>query len=96
MRRTTFRIEDDPSLGSSTAGRFEITKFNGSTDFSEGKVELNFGVIKGISSTTTGDFDSSFQKYAGLFGKNGFVLRRVMRRHDTYFPRFSFVVSLRT
>jgi RHS repeat-associated protein len=71
----TFRIEDDKSLGASTAGRFEITKFNGPNDFSEAKVELNFGVIKDISSTTQGDYDPSFQKYAGLFGKNGFVLR---------------------
>jgi RHS repeat-associated protein len=71
----TFRIEDDKSLGANEAGRFEITKFNGSNDFSEAKVELNFGVIKGISSTTQGDYDPSFQKYAGLFGKNGFVLR---------------------
>lgn len=71
----TFRIEDNPSLGSGTAGQFEITKFNGSNDFSEAKVNLNFGVIKGISSTTQGDFDPSFQKYAGLFGKNGFIDR---------------------
>jgi hypothetical protein len=55
--------------------RLLITKFNGPNDFSEAKVELNLGVIKGISSTTIGDYDSSFQKYAGLFGKNGFVLR---------------------
>ena len=71
----TFRIEDDKSLGDSTAGRFEVTKFSGANDFSEAKVELNFGVIKGISSTTQGDYDPSFKKYDGLFGKNGFVLR---------------------
>ena len=71
----TFRIEDNAGLGSGTAGQFEITKFNGPNDFSEAKVNLNFGVIKGISSTTQGDFDPSFQKYAGLFGKNGFIDR---------------------
>jgi RHS repeat-associated protein len=70
-----FKIEDDKSLGQSEAGRFEITKFNGPNDFSEAKVELNFGAIKGISSTTKGDFDSSFNKYEGLFGKNGFINR---------------------
>jgi hypothetical protein len=47
-----FKIENDKSLGQSEAGRFEITKFNGPNDFSEAKVELNFNVIKGISSTT--------------------------------------------
>jgi len=71
----TFKIEDNPGLGSGTAGQFEITKFNGLTDFSEAKISLNFNVIKGISSTTQGDFDPSFQKYAGLFGKNGFIDR---------------------
>jgi RHS repeat-associated protein len=71
----TFRIEDDKSLGASVGGQFEITKFNGPNDFSEAKVELNFGVIKDMTSTTRGDFDSTFQKYDGLFGKNGFVLR---------------------
>jgi RHS repeat-associated protein len=71
----TFKIEDDKSLGNSVAGQFEITKFNGPNDFSEAKVELNFGIIKSMSSSTQGDYDPSFQKYAGLFGKNGFVLR---------------------
>jgi RHS repeat-associated protein len=74
----TFRIEDDKSLGDSTAGRFEVTKFNGANDFSEAKVELNFGVIKNISSTTQGDYDPSFQKYAGLSARTAlfFGLRR--------------------
>jgi RHS repeat-associated protein len=70
-----FKIEDDKSLGQNESGRFEITKFNGANDFSEAKVELNFGAIKGIGSTTKGDFDSSFNKYEGLFGKNGFINR---------------------
>jgi hypothetical protein len=70
-----FRIEDNAGLGSGTAGQFEITKFNGPNDFSEAKVELNFNVIKGINSTTQGDFDASFQKYAGLLGKDGFIPR---------------------
>jgi len=71
----TFRIEDDKSLGPTIGGQFEITKFNGSNDFSEAKVELNFGVLKDMTSTTNGDFDPTFKKYDGLFGKNGFVLR---------------------
>jgi hypothetical protein len=70
-----FRIEDSPNLASGTAGQFEITKFNGPNDFSEAKVNLNFSVIKGINSTTQGDFDPSFQKYAGLLGKKGFIPR---------------------
>jgi len=70
-----FKIEDDKSLGTSEAGRFEVTKFNGPNDFSEAKVELNFNAIKGIGKTTQGDFDSSFNKYGGLFGKNGFINR---------------------
>lgn len=70
-----FRIEDNPNLGSGTAGQFEITKLNGQNDFSEAKINLNFNVIKGISSATQGDFDPSFQKYAGLLGKDGFIPR---------------------
>jgi RHS repeat-associated protein len=70
-----FKIEDNPGLGSGTAGQFTITKFNGPNDFSEARVDLNFKVIKGISSTTTGDFDPSFQKYSGLLGSGGFIPR---------------------
>jgi RHS repeat-associated protein len=70
-----FRIENDPTLGRDFAGRFDITKFNGTNDFSEAKVSLNFNVIKGLDSTSLAKFASSFQKYDGLFGKDGFLLR---------------------
>jgi RHS repeat-associated protein len=70
-----FKIEDNPTLGSGTAGQFTITKFNGANDFSEARVDLNFKVIKGINSATTGDFDPSFQKYSGLLGSSGFISR---------------------
>jgi hypothetical protein len=70
-----FKIEDNPSMGVGTAGQFTITKFNGENDFSEARIDLNFKTIKGINSTTTGDFDPSFQKYSGLLGGKGFVPR---------------------
>lgn len=70
-----FKIEDNPNLGSATAGQFTITKFNGLDDFSEARIDLNFKTIKGINSTTTGDYDPSFQKYSGLLGSNGFIPR---------------------
>jgi RHS repeat-associated protein len=70
-----FKIEDNPSLGAGTAGLFTITKFNGENDFSEARIDLNFKTIKGINSTTTGDFDPTFQKYSGLLGGNGFIPR---------------------
>jgi RHS repeat-associated protein len=70
-----FKIEDNPGLGAGTAGQFTITKFNGENDFSEARIDLNFKTIKGINSTTPGDFDSSFQKYSGLLGGNGFIPR---------------------
>jgi RHS repeat-associated protein len=70
-----FRIEDNPGLGSARAGLFTITKFNGDNDFSEARIDLNFKTIKGICSTTTGNFDPSFQKYSGLLGGNGFIPR---------------------
>src|SRR6202022_3509695 len=41
-------------------------------DFSEAKVALDVSRIKSIDSTTPGDFDPSFKKCEGLFGKNGF------------------------
>jgi hypothetical protein len=70
-----FKIEDNPNLGPGTAGEFTITKFNGPNDFSEARIDLNFKTIKGINSTTTGDYDPSFQKYSGLLGSNGFIPR---------------------
>lgn len=70
----TFVIVNE-NLGPGTAGQFTITKFNGPNDFSEAKVALNFKTIKGINSTTRGDFDPSFMKYEGLLGKNGFIPR---------------------
>jgi hypothetical protein len=70
-----FKIENDPSLGPGTAGQFTITKFNGPNDFSEARIDLNFRTIKQINSTTPGDYDPSFQKYSGLLGSNGFILR---------------------
>jgi len=70
-----FKIENDPSLGPGTAGQFTITKFNGSNDFSEARIDLNFRTIRQINSTTPGDYDPSFQKYSGLLGGNGFILR---------------------
>jgi hypothetical protein len=70
----TFVIADE-KLGQQDAGHFTITKFKGDNDFSEAKIALDFRKIKGIESTTSGDFDSSFKKYQGLFGKNGFFLR---------------------
>ncbi len=70
-----FKIEDNPGLGAGTAGLFTITKFNGENDFSEPRIDLNFKTIKGINSTTTGDFDPSFLKYSGLLGGNGFIPR---------------------
>jgi RHS repeat-associated protein len=70
-----FKIEDNPGLGSDVAGQFTITKFSGSNDFSEARVDLNFKLIKGIDSTSTGDFDPSFQKYSGLLGSGGFIPR---------------------
>jgi len=70
-----FKIESDPCLGPGTAGQFTITKFNGPNDFSEARIDLNFRTIKQINSTTPGDYDPSFQKYSGLLGSNGFILR---------------------
>jgi len=70
-----FKIENDPNLGPGTAGQFTITKFNGPNDFSEARIDLNFRTIKQINSTTAGNYDPSFQKYSGLLGGNGFILR---------------------
>jgi hypothetical protein len=70
-----FKIENDRSLGPGTAGQFTITKFNGPNDFSEARIDLNFQTIKQINSTTPGNYDPSFQKYSGLLGANGFILR---------------------
>ncbi len=70
-----YAIADDSGLGRSLAGQFTITKFDGPDNFSEARIGLNFNLIKGISSSTPGDFDKSFDKYDGLFGKDGFVLR---------------------
>ena len=70
-----FKIESDPCLGPGTAGQFTITKFNGPNDFSEARIDLNFRTIKQINSTTPGDYDPSFQKYSGLLGGHGFILR---------------------
>jgi hypothetical protein len=70
-----FKIGNNPNLGPGTAGRFTITKFNGPNDFSEALIDLNFRTIKQINSTTAGDYDPSFQKYSGLLGGNGFILR---------------------
>ena len=70
-----FKIANNPNLGPGTAGQFTITKFNGPNDFSEARIDLNFRTIKQINSTTTGDYDPSFQKYSGLLGHNGFILR---------------------
>jgi hypothetical protein len=70
-----FKIENNPILGPGTAGQFTITKFNGSNDFFEARIDLNFRTIKQINSTTAGDYDPSFQKYSGLLGRNGFILR---------------------
>jgi len=49
-----FKIENDPRLGPGTAGQFTITKFNGSNDFSEARIDLNFRTIRQINSTTPG------------------------------------------
>jgi len=70
-----FKIADSPNLGPGTAGQFTITKFNGLNNFSEARIDLNFQTIKAIHSTTTGDYDRSFQKYSGLLGGNGFIPR---------------------
>jgi hypothetical protein len=70
-----FKIENDSNLGPGTAGQFTITKFNGSNDFSEALIDLNFPTIKQISSTTPGNYDPSFEKYSGLLGRNCFILR---------------------
>jgi hypothetical protein len=70
-----FKIENNPNLGPGTAGQFTITKFNGPHDFSEARIDLNFPTIKQISLTTAGNYDPSFQKYSGLLGRNGFILR---------------------
>jgi hypothetical protein len=70
-----FKIENNPNLGPGTAGQFTITTFSAPNDFSEARIDLNFRTIKQIDSTTAGDFDPSFQKYAGLLGRNGFILR---------------------
>ncbi|HSR67645.1 MAG TPA: RHS repeat-associated core domain-containing protein [Acidobacteriota bacterium] len=83
LKETFDRLEADPrrffivnaDLGKRSAGRFLITKFDGPDDFSEAKIFLNFKVIKKMRSPTQGDFDPSFKKYEGLFGKNGFILR---------------------
>ena len=70
-----FKIENSPNLGLGTAGQFTITKFNGPNDFSEARIDLNFTIIKQISSTTPGNYDPSFEKYSGLLGRNCFILR---------------------
>ena len=70
-----FKIENDPNLGPGTAGQFTITKFNGPSDFSEARIDLNFRTIKQINSTTAGDYDPSFRKYSGLLGGNDFIHR---------------------
>jgi RHS repeat-associated protein len=69
----TFKIEDDKSLGVSTAGRFEITKFNGSNHFSEAKVELNFNVNKRDQFNNQGGFRSFIQQ-----------VRRPIRKERVY------------
>jgi hypothetical protein len=70
-----FKIENNPNLGPGTAGQFTITKFKGPNDFSEARIDLNFPTIKQIRSTTPANYDPSFQKYAGLLGRNCFILR---------------------
>jgi len=70
-----YKIEDNPNLGSGTGGLFTITKFDGPNNFSEARIDLNFKLIKGINTTTTGDFDKSFLKYSGLLGSKGFIPR---------------------
>jgi len=70
-----FKIKNNPNLGPGTAGQVTITKFNGPHDFSEARIDLNFRTIKQIKSTTAGNYDPSFQKYSGLLGDDGFILR---------------------
>jgi RHS repeat-associated protein len=70
----TFVIANE-KFGQQDAGEFTITKFKGDNDFSEAKIALDFRKIKSIECTTQGDYNSSFKKYEGLFGKNGFLLR---------------------
>jgi len=62
-----YKIEDNPNLGSGTGGLFTITKFDGPNNFSEARIDLNFKLIKGINTTTTGDFDKSFLNTPGCW-----------------------------
>ena len=70
-----FKIGNNPNLGPGTAGQFTITKFNGSNDFSEARIDLNFPTIKQTSSMTPDNSDPSFQRYSGLLRRNCFILR---------------------
>jgi hypothetical protein len=70
-----FEIKDNPNLGSATAGRFTITKFNGLNDFLEARIDLNFPVIRAINATTRGNYNHTFSKYSGLLGGDGFIRR---------------------
>ncbi|MGB7070431.1 MAG: RHS repeat-associated core domain-containing protein, partial [Pyrinomonadaceae bacterium] len=60
---------------SGTAGRFTITKFNGENDFSEAKIQLDFKKIADIQKPTAANLVEGFNKFEGLFGKNGKMLR---------------------
>jgi RHS repeat-associated protein len=64
----TFFI-DGGDLGKGTAGKFEITKFTADgKDFTEASITLNFKLINKQDSTTAGDYDPKFEKFAGLLG----------------------------
>jgi len=55
----------DP-LTAQEGGKFTITKIDGTNDFSEAKISLNFKAIANIKGVTQGAFDPSFKKYEGL------------------------------
>jgi hypothetical protein len=67
--KRTFFIEDaDFGERSGKIGEFNITKFEGKNDFSEAVIQLDFGKLKGLDSTTASDFVPGFNKFQGLIG----------------------------
>jgi RHS repeat-associated protein len=72
----TFFIENF-SFGdkSGTIGEFTITKFKGENDFSEAVIKLDFGKIKDLEKPAAANLVEGFNKFEGLFGKSGEILR---------------------
>jgi len=69
---------DGSALGQATLGRFRVEKMSeDGRDFTEASITLNFDKIDKLTSSSPGDFDSSFKKYDGLFGRKDSPIRRL-------------------